>query len=115
MLKNLIHSQSNFLREYTGVKVYDLAVLIVDKPFLISDFVRPACLPPRGWAGNLQGGKMVISGMGKTQQLSTQSPNMKVATIPMKSKMECKNNPSIGSAFKRSYNTAEFRHFWKFI
>ena len=83
----------------------------MDQPFQISDFVRPACLPPRGWAGNLQGGEMVISGMGKTMQISTQSPNMKVATIPMKSKMECKNNPNIGSAFKRTYNTVEFSHF----
>ena len=100
-----------FLRQYTGNKAHDLAVLIVDNPFLISDFVRPACLPPTGWAGNLNGGKMVISGMGKTPQSSAQSPIMQVATIPMKSKMECKNNPNIGSAFKRSYNNAEFRHF----
>ena len=89
-----------FLRQYTGNKAHDLAVLIVNNPFLISDFVRPACLPPIGWAGNLNGGKMVISGMGKTPQSSAQSPNMKVATIPMKSKFGCKNNPSIGSAFR---------------
>ena len=71
----------------------------MDNPFLISDFVQPACLPPIGWAQNLKDGQMIISGMGKTPQSSAQSPNMKVATIPMKSKMECKNNPSIGSNF----------------
>ena len=71
----------------------------MDDPFLISDFVQPACLPPIGWTQNLKDGQMVISGMGKTPQSSAQSPNMKVATIPMKSKMECKNNPSIGSNF----------------
>ena len=75
----------------------------MDNPFLLSDFVRPACLPPIGWAGKLNGGKMVISGMGKTPQLSAQSPNMKVASIPMKSKVECKNNPSIGPAFKGEF------------
>ena len=100
-----------FLRQYTGNKAHDLAVLIVNNPFLISDFVRPACLPPIGWAGHLNGGKMVISGMGKTPQSNAQSPNMKVATIPMKSKFECKNNPSIGIAFRRSYTNVEFRHF----
>ena len=81
------------------MKDYDLAVLTVDIPFLISDFVRPACLPPIGWMGNLKDGHMVISGMGKTPQSSAQSPNMKVATIPMKSKIECKSNPNIGSHF----------------
>ena len=100
MLKYFIYLHSRILRQYNPIKKpHDLAVLIVDNPFLINDFVRPACLPPIGWAGNLKGGKMVISGMGKTPQSSAQSPNMKVATIPMKSKMECKNNPSIGSAF----------------
>ena len=68
-----------------------------------AEYVRPACLPPIGWAGKLNGGKMVISGMGKTPQLSAQSPNMKVASIPMKSKVECKNNPSIGPAFKGEF------------
>ena len=72
----------------------------MDNPFLISDFVRPACLPPIGWAGNLNGGKMVISGMGKTPQSSSRSRQMQVAAIPMKSKMECKNNPDIGLAFR---------------
>ena len=100
VLKYFIYLHSRILRQYNPIKKpHDLAVLIVDNPFLINDFVRPACLPPIGWAGNLKGGKMVISGMGKTPQSSAQSPNMKVATIPMKSKMECKNNPSIGSAF----------------
>ena len=81
-------------------KSNDLAVLIVDQPFPINDFIRPACLPALGWAGNIQGGNMVISGMGKTPTSSAQSPNMKIATIPMKSKSECKRNPSIGIPFK---------------
>ena len=72
----------------------------MDNPFLRSDFVRPACLPPIGWAGKLNGGKMVISGMGKTPQSSSQSRQMQVGAIPMKSKMECKNNPDIRSAFR---------------
>ena len=72
----------------------------MDNPFLISDFVRPACLPPIGWARKLNGGKMVISGMGKTPQSSLRSSrNMEVATITMKSQMECKNNPFIGLDF----------------
>ena len=78
-----------------------MAVLIVQNPFLISDFVRPACLPPTGWASKLNGGKMVVSGMGKTSHSSGRSPNMKVATIPMKSKMECKKNPTIRALFRR--------------
>jgi len=77
-----------------------LAVLIVDYPFLINDFVRPACLPPIEWAKKLIGGEMVISGMGQISYSRRElSPNMKVATIPMKSKMECNTNPIINSLF----------------
>jgi len=72
----------------------------VDHPFLINDFVRPACLPPVGWTEKLNGGKMVISGMGKTLNSRKQSRKMQVATIPMKSKFECKNNPNLRSAFR---------------
>ena len=97
----LIHLKVNYIfRNYTGQKSHDLAVLIVDQPFPINDFIRPACLPALGWAGNIKGGNMVISGMGKTPTSSAQSPNMKIATIPMKSKSECKQNPNIGSAFR---------------
>ena len=68
--------------------------MIVINPFLINDFVRPACLPPIEWTKKLIGGKMVVSGMGITSS-GTLSPNMRVATIPMKSKMECNTNPNI--------------------
>ena len=85
---------------YKGQKAFDLAVLIVDQPFTINDFIRPACLPAVGFAGNIRGGDMVISGMGKTPTSSAQSPNMKIATIPMKSKAECKRNPNMGAPFK---------------
>ena len=66
-----------------------MAVLIVNDPFPINDYIRPACLPPVEWARNLKDGKMVISGMGQTQTTSRQSPTMKIATITMKSKMAC--------------------------
>ena len=46
--REAIHTHE-FFREYRGTKHHDLAVLVVDNPFLISDFVRPACLPPIGW------------------------------------------------------------------
>ena len=51
-------------------------------------------------AGNLNGGKMIISGMGRTPNKRQQSSNMQVATISMESKFDCKNNPNIGSAFR---------------
>ena len=53
-----------------------------------------------GWTGKLNGGKMVISGMGTTLNNRKRSRNMQVATIPMKSKFECKNNPHLRSAFR---------------
>ena len=77
---------------------FDLAVLIVNYPFPINDFIRPACLPPILWSWNLKGGNMVISGMGKTPTSYEWSPsygrslNMQIATIPMKSKRECYDN-----------------------
>ena len=77
-----------------------MAVLIVDYPFPINDYIRPACLPPIGWTENLEGGEMVISGMGETFTGSGVSPTVKIATITMKSKDECKNNIRIGSSFK---------------
>ena len=80
---------------------WDLAVLIVDYPFPINDFIRPACLPPLGWANNLKDGNMVISGMGKTDRSDgKRSASMQIATIPMQSKLECKRNPSINYSFE---------------
>ena len=91
-----------YLRKYAGQKSndksYDLAVLIVDQPFPINDFIRPACLPAVGWAQKIRGGNMIISGMGRVG--SRQSQNVKIATIPMKSKSECKNNLYIGRSFR---------------
>ena len=81
-----------------GDRSYDLAVLIVDHPFPINDYIRPACLPPLEWASNLKGGTMVISGMGRTQTGSRQSPTMQIATIMIKSKMAC--TKSVGPHFK---------------
>ena len=76
-----------------------MAVLIVD-PFPITDYIQPACLPPIGWTENLEGDEMVISGMGETFNDSGVSPTVKIATITMKSKDECKYNPRIGLGFK---------------
>ena len=70
---------------------FDLAVLIVNYPFPINNFIRPACLPPMRWSWKLKGGNMVISGMGKTPY-HERSPYMQIATIPMKSKHECYDN-----------------------
>ena len=77
-----------------------MAVLIVDDPFPINDYIRPACLPPVEWAKNLNGGKMVISGMGVTRRGSGLSRTLQIATITTKSKIACTN--SIGSEFKSS-------------
>ena len=91
---------------------FDLAVLIVDIPFPINDYIRPVCLPPVGWARNLKGGKMIISGMGRTQTSGRQvSPTMQIATITMKSKMACTN--SIGSHFKSVYTLYLIELFYK--
>ena len=82
---------------------YDLAVLIVDQPFPINDFIRPACLPKEGWTENLKDGRMVISGMGMTNPGVRQtSSTLKIATIPMQSKSQCKENDYIGPSFKGS-------------
>ena len=93
-----------FLRQYKcrsnicDDRSFDVAVLIVDDPFPINDYIRPVCLPPVEWARYLKDGKMVISGMGRTQTSSRQSPTLQIATITIKSKMTC--TKSIGSHFK---------------
>ena len=79
-----------------------MAVLLVNDPFPINDYIRPACLPPVEWARNLKGGKMVISGMGRTVPYSGRSPTLQIATITIKSKMACTLDQKIGSEFKRS-------------
>ena len=82
---------------------YDLAVLIVDRPFPINDYIRPACLPTLGWTRNLKNGRMVISGMGYTNPLIQQtSRTVKITTIPMQSKSQCEQNEYIRSSFKGS-------------
>ena len=82
---------------------YDLAVLIVDRPFPINDFIRPACLPTMGWTENLKNGRMVISGMGMTNsQVRETSSTLKITTIPMQSKSQCEQNEYIRSSFKGS-------------
>ena len=103
-----VHYYKLFLRQYNVTCIFndcddrsfDVAVLIVDDPFPINDYIRPACLPPVEWATNLNDGKMVISGMGVTRPHSAQSPTLQIATITIKSKMDCTN--SIGSEFKSS-------------
>ena len=110
----LIHSDTCFfLRKYSEQKAhdksYDLAVLIVDRPFPINDFIRPACLPTVGWGQKIRGGNMIISGMGRVA--SRRSRTVKIATIPMKSKSECKNHPYIGRAFKGIRYTHRMLHF----
>ena len=90
---------------------YDLAVLEVSEPFPINDFIRPACLPKEGWTSNLKNGRMVISGMGMTDPLIEQtSSNLTIATIPMHSKSQCKQNYNIQKEFNDSpFNGNLFR------
>ena len=109
-----VHYYILFLRQYNVTclfnhcddRSFDVAVLIVNDPFPINDYIRPACLPPVEWARNLKGGKMVISGMGRTVPRTVPgsglSPTLQIATITIKSKMACTLDQNIGSEFKSS-------------
>ena len=115
-LESVLQKLFMYLRTYKSSQCsdscpYDLAVLEVSEPFPINDFIRPACLPKEGWTSNLKNGRMVISGMGMTNpQIEQRSSTLKIATIPMHSKSQCKQNYNIQKEFNDSpFNGNLFR------
>ena len=77
----------------------DVAVLLLRSPFNFDDYVRPACLPPLNWTSKFSGGLMVTSGMG---QIGNDKPTseLKLTSIHMLSKKDCKTSEFPGSYFK---------------
>ena len=69
-------------------KKFDIAVLILQTPFWINEYIIPACLPtPRL---QLQNGIGVISGLGVTED-KTLSQNLKRAVMEIMPGSKCKN------------------------
>ena len=83
---------------------FDVAVLLVSSPFRFNDYVRPACLPPLNWGKKFNGGKMIASGTGRSEGRQETLRPLKLATIPMNSKQQCKQlfSPARG-LFSSSY------------
>ena len=71
-------------------KIFDVAVLFVSTPFLFDDYVRPACLPAMDWGNKFPGGKMIASGFGVSDS-GIRTGSLKIATIEMNSKQNCKH------------------------
>ena len=93
-----------FFREYRFPdKLYlegrDVAVLLLRSPFNFDDYVRPACLPPIDWSSKFSGGLMITSGMGQIG-VNKRTTELKLASIHMLSKNDCKKSEYPGSSFK---------------
>ena len=77
----------------------DVAVLLLRSPFNFDDYVRPACLPPLNWSSKFSGGLMITSGMGQIG-VNKRTTELKLASIHMLSKNDCKKSEFPGSSFK---------------
>ena len=72
-------------------KKFDIAVMILRTPFIINDYVIPACLPPSRI--QLQNGLGVVSGLGLTNlQSSELSQYLKRGLIEIVPGPKCKKN-----------------------
>ena len=77
--------------------------MLLARPFDYTDYVRPACLPPRNFNLGSSTGRMIISGLGNTAQTGQRDKfpdTMQYTTIPMCSQSTCKSNANIGPYFK---------------
>ena len=75
--------------------------MLLESPFDYTDFVRPACLPPKDF--DFDSGRMIISGIGNTapsDEKSNYVDEMKWTTVPMCRQNVCKNNSAIRYLFK---------------
>ena len=94
------------LRKYKGHvdltnKKIDIAVLILQTPFWINEYIIPACLPtPRI---QLQSGQGVISGLGFTQN-KTLAENLKRAEIEIRPGSKCKKELRKISSYDKFFN-----------
>merc|ERR1719356_406330 len=82
---------------------HDISIMLLAKPFEYTDYVRPACLPPRNFNLGSSTGRMIISGLGNTAQTGQTDKfpdTMQYTTIPMCSQSTCKSNANIGPYFK---------------
>ena len=82
----------------------DVAVMILNKQFNFDDYVRPACLPAINWYTMYfsylhKGGIMVASGMGRIDNLH-RTTELKLASIQMLNKDECRRLPFVRDYFK---------------
>ena len=93
-------------RKYKGHKdrankKFDIAVLILQSPFWINEYIIPTCLPtPRL---QLQNGLGVISGLGITQN-KTLSENLKRAEIEIMPGSKCKKELRKISSYEKLFN-----------
>ena len=75
--------------------------MLLETPFDYTDYVRPACLPPKNFDFDV--GRMIISGIGNTapsDEKSNYVDEMKWTTVPMCRQNVCKNNSAIRYLFK---------------
>ena len=78
--------------------------MLLARPFDYTDYVRPACLPPRNFNLDSSTGRMIIEGFGNKElmeQTDRFPTTMKYYTIPMCSQSTCKSNPNIGYYFNK--------------
>ena len=85
-------------------KKFDIAVMIVRTPFIINEYVIPACLPPSRI--QLQHGLGVVSGLGRTYDKTSQtlklSEYLQRGLIEIIPGSKCKNS----TEFERIFNGA---------
>ena len=76
--------------------------MILDKPLNFDDYVRPACLPPVNWMSNryFKGGIMVASGMGRIDKKNRRTAELKLASLQMLTKDECRGDSWVKKYFR---------------
>ncbi|KAJ8276411.1 hypothetical protein COCON_G00081630 [Conger conger] len=72
----------------------DLALLLVDKPILFSDYVLPICLGPKDFTETLlrAGPTSLVSGWGKVRFEGAESPILQKVEVPYVDRLQCKGS-----------------------
>ncbi|XP_072044556.1 uncharacterized protein [Amphiura filiformis] len=72
---------------------WDMALMKVERPFEITDYVRTVCVPQKSQEDDFGAGKAVtITGWGTTYEGGPQNPDLFEVTVPVVDQQKCKDN-----------------------
>ncbi|KAJ8266946.1 hypothetical protein GJAV_G00136480 [Gymnothorax javanicus] len=73
---------------------HDIALLLLEKPIVFSDFALPICLGPKDFTESLlrAGSMSVVSGWGKVRFEGVESPVLQKVEVPYVDRLQCKGS-----------------------